>query len=188
MYNFIKFILATLFILSFSFCNKFKKKEKTKEELPPATQEGKNTFGCLIDGKVWLPKNYGAPNWLGGSLDLLNFSYYNKKIDVSAKQITKEGNYRSINIYSKNIKQLGVYKLYVNVERGTNSNSTAYTYREANNPSESIFFINDTVSSSLIVTKLDTINKIISGNFRFNFTLSNQNVEVKDGVFDLNYK
>lgn len=35
------------------------------EELPVATQEGKNTCGFLVNGKVWLPKGRrgdGSPN------------------------------------------------------------------------------------------------------------------------------
>jgi hypothetical protein len=36
-----------------------------KEKLPKATQEGKNTFGCKIDGKVFLPTKssglFGSP-------------------------------------------------------------------------------------------------------------------------------
>ncbi|HYG02766.1 MAG TPA: hypothetical protein VD927_09985 [Chryseosolibacter sp.] len=27
------------------------------EKLPPATQEGKNTFGCLVNGKAWYTKS-----------------------------------------------------------------------------------------------------------------------------------
>ena len=27
-----------------------------EEKLPPITEEGANTFGCLVDGEVWLPK------------------------------------------------------------------------------------------------------------------------------------
>ncbi|MCW3074373.1 MAG: hypothetical protein JWP69_1442 [Flaviaesturariibacter sp.] len=41
------------------------KKDKDNDKLPPITQNGANTFGCLVNGKVWLPKGYstnGAPN------------------------------------------------------------------------------------------------------------------------------
>lgn len=32
-------------------------KPKTElEKLPPATQEGKHTFGCLVDGKAWVTR------------------------------------------------------------------------------------------------------------------------------------
>jgi|GEM_PF-4482748 len=34
-----------------------------KEELPPITQTGANTFGFLLNGQVWLPKGSdGTPN------------------------------------------------------------------------------------------------------------------------------
>ncbi len=35
-------------------CNK--DDDYPKEELPPITSEGANTFGCLVDGEVWLPE------------------------------------------------------------------------------------------------------------------------------------
>jgi hypothetical protein len=38
------------------------KKEKTGTDgLPAATQEGKNTFGCLVNGNVFVAKPYGSP-------------------------------------------------------------------------------------------------------------------------------
>ena len=38
--------------------------KKDKLALPPETQEGKNTFGCLVNGQVLTPKGGGiAPNY-----------------------------------------------------------------------------------------------------------------------------
>jgi hypothetical protein len=34
---------------------------KPKPKLPPITSEGKNTFGCRVNGKVWLPEK----SWRG---------------------------------------------------------------------------------------------------------------------------
>jgi hypothetical protein len=42
------FITALAFL---SCCEPF----KVEPQLPPITMEGKNTFGCLVNGKVWLP-------------------------------------------------------------------------------------------------------------------------------------
>ena len=42
-----------------------KKENKNEDQLPPATQTGANTFGCLVNGKVWIPKGFsgtGTPN------------------------------------------------------------------------------------------------------------------------------
>ncbi len=44
------------FILITSLCSlQCRKYEGPPTELPPITQEGKNTFGCKIDGKIWVP-------------------------------------------------------------------------------------------------------------------------------------
>jgi len=55
---------STLFFLLLALCaceDFFVKREKPKtelEKLPPATQEGKDTFGCLVNGKAWVPKSF----------------------------------------------------------------------------------------------------------------------------------
>src|SRR5258705_5883613 len=39
-------------------CNKNQPKPKTElEKLPPATQTGAYTFGCLVNGKAWVPQS-----------------------------------------------------------------------------------------------------------------------------------
>ncbi len=40
-------------------CNKNKNgpdNGNEKEQLPPATQSGKGTFGCKVNGEVWVPE------------------------------------------------------------------------------------------------------------------------------------
>jgi hypothetical protein len=35
-----------------------------EDQLPPATQKGKNTFGCLVNGQPWTPQgNNGTPRF-----------------------------------------------------------------------------------------------------------------------------
>lgn len=54
-------IVFTFLLLIASSC----KKDANKDKLPPATQTGENTFGCLINGEVYIPKGYdgtGKPN------------------------------------------------------------------------------------------------------------------------------
>ena len=46
-------------------CKKNKPQKTELEKLPPVTQTGANTFGCLINGKAFTPKGYsgtGTPN------------------------------------------------------------------------------------------------------------------------------
>ncbi|HMI64734.1 MAG TPA: hypothetical protein VK517_01775 [Cyclobacteriaceae bacterium] len=52
------FLLASLSALSS--CRLFHNNDDP--QLPPITMTGKNTFGCLVNGKVWLPKGrYNVP-------------------------------------------------------------------------------------------------------------------------------
>lgn len=55
-------VIATLMLLCAASC---KKDKASEDQLPPATQSGANTFGCLVNGKVFEPKGYdgtGRPN------------------------------------------------------------------------------------------------------------------------------
>ena len=54
------------------------------DQLPPATQTGANTFGCLLNGQPWTPKGYyNRPNFIvtydpgydGGSLQVRTYRY-----------------------------------------------------------------------------------------------------------------
>lgn len=49
-------ILALMVLLAAGAC----KKNDPAAGLPPATQEGKNTAGCLINGQAFVPKAYGG--------------------------------------------------------------------------------------------------------------------------------
>lgn len=44
-------------LICFAFLSVHCRKDKSKPSttLPPITQEGKNTFGCKVDGEVWVP-------------------------------------------------------------------------------------------------------------------------------------
>src|SRR5947209_256007 len=48
------FLTLILLVLLNSSC------KKEVDKLPPAIQTGANTFGCLIDGKAWVPTGSGG--------------------------------------------------------------------------------------------------------------------------------
>jgi hypothetical protein len=70
-------LLFSIIILCSSQCKKTTNNPST-DQLPPITQTGANTFGCLINGNVWLPKGYDGrfvnsritidPNYADGNL------------------------------------------------------------------------------------------------------------------------
>ena len=66
----LSFLLITLF--TFSNCKK-NKPTNPVDELPPETQTGANTFGCLVNGQVFKP---GGAQLSGGSLQC-NYQFVN---------------------------------------------------------------------------------------------------------------
>ena len=53
--------------------------------LPPITQEGKNTFGCKVDGEVWVPyyKCGGTGNPCGELIvDILRLSQNQVPVEI----------------------------------------------------------------------------------------------------------
>lgn len=65
------------------------------EKLPPITQTGANTFGCLVDGKAWLPNGskpqtggpniqvYVDPTFQGGAFYITGHQYNNFQSQVT---------------------------------------------------------------------------------------------------------
>jgi hypothetical protein len=110
-------ILLTAFTLSC--CSKDDNKPKTElEKLPPATQTGKNTFGCLLDGKAFLP--YNAPNSTNCFYQLVSGKYYfylggQKSINDNIVSIV-------LKTEKKQIFQGDTYELFENIDGNASGN------------------------------------------------------------------
>ncbi len=157
--------------------------------LPPITQEGANTFGCKIDGEVWIPFG-GAP--LLHTNPEFYFAEGGFQILVAQRG---DNEYTEFLIDFTNTTQVGKY--YLNFSE----NFVHYT-----NHHDSCYFESDTAHYSqntrtdtigwLEITRIDTVNKFVSGLFEFELTKSNlrfsccnghcpNNIKITDGRFDL---
>lgn len=148
------------------------------EQLPPATQEGKNTCGFLVNGKVWLPKgNDGRPN-LDGWYDP---GYANGTFNIHGYRYdSNEGtSFTYFGIGISNCSQPGLYVLNKTSERVAqygdyNKNCTYY-------PSDTIPMTNSYIN----VTKLDLINGIVSGTFQYTLAKPGcDTIRITQGRFD----
>jgi hypothetical protein len=165
----------------------FRPKVEPVLSLPKATQKGANTFGFMLDEEVWvdygkkcsgtMPCNYGEVR----TLRYLNNGKPNFRFDAGL--FTKEKtDYLDIEI--ENITQVGTYTLqdmhnynyiYLNVWR----HNTGY---EAGLKTKKGFTFH--------ITKLDTINKILSGTFEGElqeYNDSTKTKKVRDGRFDVTW-
>jgi hypothetical protein len=157
--------LTCLFILLLSFFSC--KKSTPSVTLPPITETGANSFGCKVNGKDWVPY-WRCFNLVAGATEL---SYYIQPIystnslpiliSVTAGNSTDREsffNFQQNSSYSDHIYGTGniVDSVLINYVAGSGTVYTNYQiYPGQNSP------------RYLQISKLDTVNKILSGTFAF---------------------
>ena len=149
------------------------------EQLPPATQTGANTFGCLLNGQPWTPSgndgraNYRItydPEFVGGSLTIRVYRYIG---DTHKSQ--------DFIIGGDNINRLATYSF------NSPSPYTAYFFDTSKNSPCDSYYNNPgtTTKGQLNITRLDLTQGIISGTFAFTlYQPGCDSVRVTQGRFD----
>ncbi|WBO86705.1 DUF6252 family protein [Hymenobacter yonginensis] len=161
-------------------CSKCKDNDPTPEEqLPPATQTGANTFGCLVNGQPWTPQgsdgtaNYTVSYDLFPSGGILNISTY---------RISGQGgnDFQTIALWAKEIQSPNTFSIQNSstaaasfLDRKTNcywsSTDATLTYRRG----------------TLTITRLDLQAGIVSGTFAFTlYKPGCDSIRVTNGRFD----
>lgn len=132
--------------------------------LPPETQTGANTFGCMINGVLWLPKG-------GNLVPAYTSSYGSGTLLVVANKAAED---ESIRIYLT-LDSIGHFSI-----TGHNSPQNV-CYRISSN----YYFADSIIQGVLNITKFDTINHIVSGTFYFDAVKDTQRYQIRQGRFDL---
>ncbi|MCP1385429.1 DUF6252 family protein [Runella salmonicolor] len=148
---------------------------KPKEDLLPApTTEGLNTFGCKINGKVWIAN--GIRNDQGPAA---------KAIEVEFRELSTTTFYLFIhtNASTKDRVQLSLPKGMV----GTNLLEYRYDEPFAIYYDDS-FRLFTSKSGKVVITRLDKVNQIVSGTFEFEgeYIVTKEKVKITEGRFDIN--
>jgi len=149
--------------------------------LPPATQEGKNTFGCLVNGEVWVPRVALWIPWydLAGSFSEKDGSGIG---NITCRLLTKDQDDFMQLIFGPTFLQTGLYHMKPLV-------STDAQMRIGPKP----WYVTDYRDSTenwVRLTLIDTSSNIIAGTFQFtlyNSGNNNDKVVVSEGRFDLVY-
>ncbi|TKC00739.1 DUF6252 family protein [Pedobacter cryophilus] len=172
-----KYLKPLIFLLFLSFLlftgMQCKKEETGINALPPATQEGKNTFGFLLNGEVWVPKT----PLLKQRLDLTyDPGYLNGSFGIIANRYISEKDIMELAIGSTGVNKTGTYQF------STASKNIIYYDSKSN-----CYYLDDTtISGSLTITKLDLTNKFISGTFNFKLVKSGCSIiDATEGRFDI---
>jgi hypothetical protein len=171
-------LLLLLSLLAFSSLRCHKDKIDSND-LPPATQEGKNTLGFMLNGQQWTPQGVrGTANLsidydAGFDQGIFNIVAYNFIPTISEQFII--GVRDSLNFIQSPITlQLSRTSLY------------GISY---NKPCDYFNQLNDVQSSgSLTITKLDRTNRIIAGTFNaILYKTGCDTVRITDGRFDMKF-
>ena len=168
------FILYLLFTGSILLIGSKCKKEPQKPalQLPPETQTGAGTFGCMVNGKVWLATSYFVDN---PAIDNIAIYASRKGYDENGQTINQN---IGISVYKSLLKE-GKYYLDSKPERWA---SFSDVIKFCDSDTE-----NDT-TNYLVLTRYDLINKIISGRFHFTVTSPSGGCGLRtitEGRFDL---
>jgi Family of unknown function (DUF6252) len=175
------FCLITFF--TFSQCKK--NKDKTPlEQLPPETQTGANTFACLVDGQVFIPK--GDP--FGGPIKKASYQYVDGGYYLllsGSRDGDEDGS--SVGIFADSLQlSVGAFDLTSNDIRGKLYGR--YIYTKIGTLGK-YYNTNQIYRGKLFIKKFDEINQIISGTFWFDAidSTANKVVKITDGRFDMQY-
>ncbi|AFM03426.1 hypothetical protein Fleli_0977 [Bernardetia litoralis DSM 6794] len=143
--------------------------------LPPATQTGANTFGCLVDGEAFTPDN--RPNSFDHSYVYSDGGYY---LYISGSRTNPNGVISpAIGTEKLSILEGETYFL-INRQKGS---AYGAWYRSSNSSYTSTEY-----SGELYINKHDFANKIISGTFWYDIKDAFGDVhQIREGRFDIRY-
>lgn len=145
-------------------------------QLPAITQRGEDTFGCLVNGEVWLPKGmllYTPKHYV--ALE----RWEDVRIwDIVANRKTSSG-------FAFRIPEDSFEEGILNIPVDKDNDIGIFFGFEENFPNE-YFSWDPDFSGELNITRYDTINKIISGTFWFDLMSEKRTkIEIREGRFDL---
>jgi hypothetical protein len=145
-------------------------KKEELDALPKATQSGKNTFGCLVDGNAFLPKQ-GSAISISRREPLQAYIYQHRELVVAAMG----GGY--VDIILRNRLSPDTYPI------GEIGSGTYGTYTVSGNT----HYTDINHPGTITLTRLDTIAKIAAGTFEFTAVhyQSSKTVVISEGRFDV---
>lgn len=181
-----------LFLIFFAFFACSKSDDDSNLSLPPITQTGENTFGCLIDGQLLIPRDgEGSFNAHDAGMIFWGGNGYNE-IDVHDFASERTG---SIVLHIMYLDSLGIGEYIVNESncyRGFNSPMTTNIFCRVWDPEDNIYkyYCSFENSGIITITRYDRENRIVSGTFSGKAVgdkdVSNT-IEITKGRFDIKW-
>jgi len=177
-------------LLCFAQC----KKNVPAPGLPAITEQGRNTFGFKLDGSTWGPYR-DCGGWFSGPGSALSFNVYRDSLFNYAWPVGLELRAQRVSAKSTSYFEMKTrFSVFPNPSyishTGNVFDSLEISYQKE---SCCVTYKADPYYSpgTVMITKLDSARKIISGTFSFNlYTYIDQTLDsvvITDGRFDLKY-
>ena len=174
------FLILTVFTLTS--CDKDDNKSTNPiEKLPPATQTGANTFGCLLDGEIFKPGIYH--NSYNCFYQYVNgYYYFNVSANNTSNNILKDIMVGTEKLAIAEGQTLNLYERVNGNAFGSLSNLDDNTGIYQHNSTSAIN------TGELKITKLDLKNNIVAGTFWYDIK-DNKGVihQIREGRFDMQF-
>ena len=163
--------IFVIFLISLAFVQCNKKEEQIlapDHELPPATTIGASKIGCLVNGKPWRPQPF-----------LCGFCFY------GFLEIIYDRNRNVLTFHTEGIDKLNkmdntIHFTIDSPKLGNNiiNYSESIFYNSLKEQNGSYYELHTAKPHNLVLTKVDSVNRIISGTFEF----TGINKKLKDTV------
>ena len=175
--------LAVLLLTQCSKCKNDPAPADPASQLPPATQTGANTFGCLVNGQPLTPKgNTGSSNF-----DVTyDPSFRGGDLNIGAYRIA-DGRRQYFSISAAPVTNIGVYSF----TRPTGVCTANYADTPGSSNGCNLIYSDQDViyrSGHLQITKFDTRSRIVSGTFDFKLLQAGcDTLNITQGRFDAKF-
>lgn len=183
-------ILILIFSLSALVTSCIKRNIKPVNQLsllPPATQTGARTFGCLVNGQAFVPKNqsiYQGPR-IQCNYEFLSGGYY---FTVLIANVDSNNNNEAFSILLQTDSLSIQEGQKITLEEYFTSGKASGTYSIGTYPQIPIYHTDNRHNGQLFISHLDLMKQIVSGTFYFTaINSAGDTVKVTDGRFDLVY-
>jgi len=150
-----------LYFTTFLFLLNVNCSKKTADNLPPATQTGANTFGCLIDGNAWIPEGRGVASGIYPT----SGGFFGEVDNTISIYIKAYGPSDQIVIYLKSITAPGTYSLNKNTDIKPNVVLPQANYGAYVTVSGPKYVTDSLHSGTVVITHADLNDLIVSGTF-----------------------
>lgn len=192
--------IVLLFALAFCFINCENTDDRTSENLPAITFEGKNTFGCKIDGQIFLPKKKITGSQYNNEILKATYTYSDYYFNgyllsiLGSNEVLDKTIKIAINAGQNPLQEGATYPISVNQANSFYASYEHWGKTIDNGDGTSFtpiyeFETNANFKGELQILKLDTINQIIAGQFWYDCKEKNRDsiAKITEGRFDLKY-